>query len=60
MVKTLQRSNNKVLAGVCSGLANYYNIDPTIVRIIFLVAFFGFGVGPLIYLILWLVMPQGY
>jgi len=60
MVKTLQRSNNKILAGVCSGLANYYNIDPTIVRIIFLVAFFGFGVGPLIYLILWLVMPQSY
>lgn len=61
MTKTLSRSGtNRVLGGVCSGLANYFNIDPTIMRILFLVAFFGFGAGPLIYIILWLVMPEGH
>jgi phage shock protein PspC (stress-responsive transcriptional regulator) len=61
MTKTLTRSSsNKVLGGVCAGLANYFNLDPTLVRVIFLVAFLGFGAGPLVYLILWLLMPQSY
>ena len=46
--------NNKVLGGVCSGLGNYFNIDPVIVRIIFIVTF---GVAFLPYLILWAAVP---
>ena len=58
MEKQLARSSsNKVIGGVCAGLANYFGIDPVIVRIIFLVALLGFGVGPLIYIIMWIVMP---
>jgi hypothetical protein len=38
-------------------MAAYWNMDPLITRIIFLIAFFGFGVGLLIYLILWIVIP---
>jgi phage shock protein PspC (stress-responsive transcriptional regulator)/heme/copper-type cytochrome/quinol oxidase subunit 2 len=47
--------DNKVLGGVCSGLGNYFNIDPVIVRIIFIVTF---GVAFLPYLILWAAVPS--
>ncbi len=51
--------SNRMLAGVCAGLANYFNIDPTIVRIIFVLAALPGGLpGTLAYLILWVVMPE--
>lgn len=54
-VKRLYRDeDNKVLGGVCAGLGNYFNIDPVIVRIIFVVTF---GVAFLPYLILWAAVP---
>ncbi|MFN8208904.1 MAG: PspC domain-containing protein [Bacteroidales bacterium] len=49
--------DHRVLGGVCSGMAAYWDIDPVLVRILFLLAFFGFGIGILIYLILWIVIP---
>lgn len=56
--KRLERSTkDKWLGGVAGGLAHYFGIDSTIVRLVFIVAFFGFGTGLLVYLILWLVMP---
>ncbi|MCO4292491.1 PspC domain-containing protein [Solitalea sp. MAHUQ-68] len=59
MEKRLYKNpDNKVIGGVCSGLGEYFNMDPTIVRIIFLILFFGLGTGVLIYLILWVVMPD--
>ncbi|MBY0433908.1 MAG: PspC domain-containing protein [Cyclobacteriaceae bacterium] len=48
----------KKLFGVCSGLANYFDTDPTLMRMIFLIAFFVFGVGGLVYLILAVIMPE--
>jgi phage shock protein PspC (stress-responsive transcriptional regulator) len=50
--------NNKVLGGVCSGLAHYFNMDITLVRIIFLILFFSFGFGLIPYIILWIVVPN--
>lgn len=50
--------NNKLLGGVCSGLANYLNIDIVIVRIIFIILFFSFGVGLIPYIILWIAVPS--
>jgi len=50
--------NNKLIGGVCSGLANYFNIDIVIVRIIFILLFFSFGVGLIPYLILWIAVPS--
>ncbi len=47
--------NNKLLGGVCAGLANYLNIDIVVVRIIFIVLF---GVGLIPYLILWIAVPS--
>ena len=56
--KRLTRSNNKMIGGVCAGLAEYLDIDPTIVRIVWvlMVLFAGFGI--LLYIILWLNMPK--
>jgi len=58
MEKRLVKSTDKKLFGVCGGLGNYFDIDPTVVRIIFLIAFFGFGSGLLVYLILAVAMPS--
>ncbi len=53
-----RNGNDKILGGVCSGLANYLKIDPTIVRILFaLITFGGFGTGILIYIIMWIILP---
>ena len=50
--------DNRIIGGVCSGLAAYWRVDPTLVRIIFiLLAIFGMA-GVLIYLILWVVLPE--
>ena len=60
MEKKLQRdTQHKVIGGVCSGLANYFDIDVTLVRLLFAVAFFVFSSGLWIYLLLWLVLPEG-
>ncbi|MCW0482055.1 PspC domain-containing protein [Gaoshiqia sediminis] len=58
--KKLTRSDNKVIAGVLAGLGEYFELDPTIVRIIYvLLSIFTAGFpGLLIYVILWLVMPK--
>jgi len=60
MEKTLRRSfANSVFLGVCGGLGEYFGIDPVLVRIIFVLAFFlGFGSPVLIYIILALLMPK--
>lgn len=49
--------DNAVVAGVSSGLGNYFGIDPVIVRLLFIVAVFFNGIGLLAYIILWLVVP---
>ncbi len=50
--------NHKVLGGVCSGIANYFSIDPVIVRVVFLITTFGAGFGFLAYIILWVAAPS--
>ncbi len=54
--KRLRKSNDRKIAGVASGLAEYFNLDPTLVRIAFVIATFFNGVGIAAYLILALVM----
>ncbi|MBQ6238354.1 MAG: PspC domain-containing protein [Bacteroidales bacterium] len=57
--KKLTRStSDRRIAGVCGGLAQYLNIDPTVVRIIFLVALICGTVGFWIYLIVWICAPE--
>ncbi|MGE5353254.1 MAG: PspC domain-containing protein [Acidobacteriota bacterium] len=51
-------STNRMIAGVCAGLGDYLNIDPTLVRIIWVVLTFGsFGIGILIYVLFALIVP---
>ncbi|MFL5807950.1 MAG: PspC domain-containing protein [Flavisolibacter sp.] len=51
-------ASDKLLGGVCSGIANYMNVDPAIVRLLFaIITFGGFGTGILIYIILWIILP---
>ena len=58
--KPLTRStSNRMIAGVCAGLGEYFNIDPTIIRLLFVLAFFtGFGGIAIVYLIMALVVPE--
>lgn len=59
MSKKLYRSNtNKMLGGVCAGLGIYLDIDPTWVRIFFVLLVLSSGIGFPIYLVLWIVMPR--
>lgn len=50
---------HKVLGGVCAGLANYFGIDAVIARVLFVLAFMAFSAGFWLYIILWIVMPEG-
>lgn len=57
--KRLYRSKkNSMIAGVCGGIAEYFDIDPTLVRIIAVLTIFVNGVGLIAYLIAWIVIPQ--
>lgn len=59
MYKKLYRSvTDKMLGGVCGGLAEYFAIDPVIVRLIFVLAVIFGGSGILAYIILWIIIPQ--
>jgi phage shock protein C len=56
--KRLTRSRTeRWLGGVCGGIGNYFNTDPTVIRVIFVLAALILGGGLLIYLILWLIIP---
>lgn len=57
--KRLVKSKNKVIAGVCGGLAEYFGLDYTIARLIYvLLTIFTIFSGVIIYIILWIIMPD--
>lgn len=47
-----------IFGGVCAGIADKMNIDPTIIRLIWAIAALGFGFGILLYFLLWLIVPE--
>lgn len=51
-------ANDRKIAGVCGGIGEYFGIDPTIIRIIFLIALLCCGSGLLVYLIIWIAAPE--
>jgi phage shock protein PspC (stress-responsive transcriptional regulator) len=55
--KKLVRSADKKIAGVCAGLANYFGLDASIIRIVWLLCVLLGDFGLLAYLIMWIVMP---
>jgi phage shock protein PspC (stress-responsive transcriptional regulator) len=58
--KTLKRSKNGMIAGVCAGIAEWQGWDPTIVRIVYVLISVLSAAFPgiLVYIILWIIMPQ--
>jgi phage shock protein PspC (stress-responsive transcriptional regulator) len=55
--KLYRNTNQQMFAGVCSGLADYFGLDVTVVRLIFVLLFFLGGHGVLVYLLLWILTP---
>lgn len=55
--KLYRKSTDKVLGGVCAGFGDYWNVDPVILRVLFIVLFFGAGIGLLFYILLWIILP---
>jgi phage shock protein C len=56
--KLYRSRNQRMLAGVCGGLAEYFNVDATLIRVLFLgLAVFG-GTGLVIYVVMWLIVPD--
>jgi len=57
--KKLYRSRkDRVLGGVCGGLGNYFNLDPVLMRVIWVALFFAAGLGILAYIIAWIIIPE--
>ncbi|MBC8465393.1 PspC domain-containing protein [bacterium] len=58
-LKRIYRSeDDRIIAGVCGGLGDYFNIDPVIVRIVMIAACFTGGSGLIIYLLSWFLIPR--
>lgn len=58
--KRLEKSrNNKMICGVCAGIADYFNIDPSIVRVLWAVLALAAGTGVLAYIACAIILPEG-
>ena len=49
---------DRILGGVCGGMGNYFNLDPVLVRVIWVVLLFAAGVGFLAYILAWIIIPE--
>jgi len=56
--RLVRSDTDKMVAGVCGGLAAYLDIDPVLVRLAFVILLLASGIGFAIYLVLWIVMPR--
>jgi len=58
--RLLRSKKNRMIAGVCAGIGNYFDIDPTVIRLVWvLFCFFSLGFGALAYVIAWVIIPEG-
>jgi len=55
--KLMRSSTDKKLGGVCAGLADYFDLDPTVIRLVWLLLLLFAGTGLLAYIVLWIVLP---
>jgi phage shock protein C len=58
--KFVRSINDRKIAGVCAGVADYFDLDPTIVRVVWLLATLVPGPNIIAYVILWIALPEGY
>ena len=58
-IKRLYRSKkDRIIAGVCGGIGEYFRVDPTLIRLIWATLILAKGIGVLAYLIFWLAVPE--
>jgi len=58
-VKRLYRSGeDKILGGVCGGIAEYFKVDPVLIRLLWVLFALGYGSGILAYIIAWIIIPR--
>lgn len=60
MKRYYRSSTDRIIGGVCGGIAEYFNIDPLLVRLVFAILFFGYGTGLLAYILIWILTPKRY
>lgn len=59
MNKLYRSKNNKMIAGVCGGIGEYFKVDPTLVRLLWLlISLMSAGGGVVAYIIAWIIVPQ--
>ena len=58
MNKRLYRSNSAMVGGVCAGLGEYFEVDPTFIRLAWAISFLIWGLGLLAYLAAWVIIPK--
>jgi len=58
MKKLYRNSNDRKLAGVCSGIGEYFDVDPVLIRLVWVVFAFAAGGGIVAYLIAWIIIPE--
>jgi phage shock protein C len=56
--KLYRSQTDRKVAGVCGGLADYFNVDPTLIRVLFIVLAVCGGAGLVLYLAMWIVVPD--
>jgi len=57
--RRLYRSaKSKLLGGVCGGIAEYFNVDPVIIRLLWVLFVLAYGIGILFYIIAWIIIPR--
>ena len=58
-VKRLYRSGKeKILGGVCGGIGEYFGVDPTLIRLLWVLFSLAYGMGILLYIIMWIIVPR--
>ncbi|MCF6241372.1 MAG: PspC domain-containing protein [Bacteroidales bacterium] len=56
--KLYRDPDNSIISGVCGGLGTYFNVDPVLFRVLFILTVIFSGIGLLLYIVLWIVMPE--
>ncbi len=60
MRKIKRNSSEGIIGGVCEGVGEYFEIDPVLVRLLFVALFFALGSGIITYVIAWIIIPDKY
>ena len=56
--KLYRQKNNKMIGGVCAGIAKYFDIDVTVVRLIWAISTLFWGTGIILYILAWIIIPE--